>query len=103
MFHIDPHHHIIDLDGSAWIWVEGTDEDVTIYTDAVLATAEVEGEPQQVDAGTGNSLCPDDLPASYMLTLTEGIWDFQLEGTGTFSWIAASDDASETDHSEHHH
>ena len=103
MFHIDPHHHIIDLDGSAWIWSEGSGEDVIVYTDAVLVTAEVAGESQSMDTGEANSQCPEALPASYELTLTEGIWDFQLEGTGTFSWIAAPVDASETDHSEHNH
>ena len=103
MLHVDPHNHIIDLDGSAWIWAEGTGDDVIVYTDAVLVTAEVAGEAQSMDTGEANSQCPEALPASYELTMTEGIWDFQLEGTGTFTVIATPADGSAEDHSGHQH
>lgn len=97
-FHPMAHHHTLELDGPAWIWTAGGGEALTLYTDATLVSMMLDGADEMVMSGTPNSLCEDVLPNAYDVTLTDGTWDFQVDGEGSFSWIASPHDAHGDDH-----
>ena len=100
-FHPMAHHHTVDLAGAAWIWATGSGESLTLYTDATLVSAALDGVDEMVMDAAQNSLCADLLPNAYEVSLTEGIWDFEVEGDGSFSWIASPADGHDDDGHEH--
>jgi len=103
-FHVADHLHVVDLDGTGWIWAPGNAADVTIYTDATLSETLLDGEAQQFESGGANGQCADAFPNSYTLTMSEGAWEFLVEGSGTFDWIALSESTDDGhDHGDHDH
>ena len=103
-FHVVSHHHTVELDGSGWIWADTSGETMTIFTQATIALALADGDEQAVTAGDPNSECSDPLSTSIAHSLTEGRWDFLVEGSGEAAWIVVSLDAEgEHDHGEQEH
>ncbi len=101
-FHMEPHWHLIELDGPAFIWGEGDGSEVSFYTDAELVSASHDGESVDVGATQANPECAEELTTSFSLHAEEGIWEFELDGSDEYSWVAIPHEA-EHDHGDHEH
>ena len=99
-FHVHLHSHTVEIADNKWIWVSGTGQRAAIYTDATISSVQLDGEEQTVPSPKENETCSESLTNVYELTLTEGIWDFQVADSGNFNWIAAP---TEDDHADHDH
>lgn len=97
-FHLANHHHTLTLDGPAYIWADGAGETVTVQTNAEVVAVTHDGEAVELSEIGENSACPETLPTSFGLMTEEGTWEFEVDGSGDFDWLAIP---SEGDGQEH--